>query len=253
ALCAEISTQPLKVLDVDAVIIFQDILTPLEPLDIRLEIGDGGPKLGRPVRTWDDFHGLPKADLGTEMGFVGEAHKLIRSQIGPDTALIGFCGAPYTLATYLVEGVTTKDHRQIKRLRWEDPLLFNALLQKLAEYMVPYLVMQARAGADVIGFDHGIDLASVRKATGPAPALQGNLDPSALYAPESTITDAVRWIHRSLMGQPGHVFNLGHGILPDTPVSGAQHFVRAVQRLAELPPQQMGFESETALTAPLED
>lgn len=307
ALCAEITLQPLARLDVDAVIIFQDILTPLEPYGITLHIGDGGPRIDNPVRTWADLEQLTQVDLGVEVGFVGEAHREIRRRMGAEVAQIGFCGAPYTIATYLVEGTATKDHKIIKRLRYEDPALFSAILQRLAEGMASYLAMQAEAGADalmifdtwagdlgphdfrdlaipavqrlidlvrqrtdvpliyfpraingfwpealasgaeVLGFDHGIDLGQVRDTLGPAPpALQGNLDPHCLYGPPETIAAEVARIHASMHGKPGHIFNLGHGILPDIPVESAQTFVRAVQALAHLEPSAAGVAAEGA-------
>ncbi|HYE80185.1 MAG TPA: uroporphyrinogen decarboxylase [bacterium] len=299
ALCAEITLQPLARLDVDAVIIFQDILTPLEPLGVELHIGDGGPRIGNPVQSWADLERLREVDLGEEMAFVGEAHREIRRRVGEGVAQIGFCGAPYTVATYLVEGATTKDHKIIKRMRWTDPALFTAVLTRLADGMASYLAMQAAAGADalmvfdtwasdltgpdfqefaipavqrvidgvrkatdvpviyfprgingywpealasgadVLGFDHGIDLGQVRDALGAAPpALQGNLDPHSLYGPPEAIAGEVARIHASMKGQPGHIFNLGHGILPDVPVEGAQAFVQAVKALGRLTPDQ---------------
>lgn len=290
-LCRDISVQPLDRLDVDAVIIFQDILTPLEPLGIELRIGDGGPRILNPVRTSADLAALASVDLATAMGFVGEAHQAIRTRIGEEVGLIGFCGAPFTLATYLVEGEGGKEHRTLRRMRHQEPALFRALLQRLAEAMVPYLAMQAEAGAnvlmlfdtwagelppadfrafvvpvmqemiqelrgrtgaplvyfprgiggywaetlpvgaDVYGIDYGQDLAALRLSLGPGPALQGNLDPALLYGPAEEIQRAVQDLHEGMGGAPGHIFNLGHGILRDTPVEGAQAFVQAVQQL----------------------
>jgi len=290
-LCRDLSVQPLERLDVDAVIIFQDILTPLEPLGIELKIGDGGPKILNPVRTAEDLARLPQVDLGVAMGFVGEAHQAIRAHIGEAVGLIGFCGAPFTLATYLVEGEGGKEHRTLRRMRYENPGLFRSLLERLGEAMVPYLAMQAAAGADVLmifdtwageltpgdfrefvvpvvkqmiselrtqtdapliyfprgiggywsdtlavgadayGIDYGVDLPGLRRAIGPTPALQGNLDPAVLYGPTEDIQRAVESLHEGMGAAPGHIFNLGHGILRDTPVTGAQSFVKAVQGL----------------------
>lgn len=299
-LCRDLSVQPLDRLDVDAVIIFQDILTPLEPLGIVLKIGDGGPKILNPVRTAEDLARLPDVDLGDAMGFVGEAHEAIRAHIGESVGLIGFCGAPFTLATYLVEGEGGKEHRTLRRMRYQDPSLFRSLLQRLGEAMVPYLAMQAQAGADVLmifdtwageltpadfrefvvpvvstmiaelrirtnapliyfprgiggywndtlavdagayGIDYGIDLPALRRSIGPTPALQGNLDPALLYGPHEDIQRAVESLHEGLGSAPGHIFNLGHGILRDTPVEGAQAFVKAVQGLRTRTPVANG-------------
>src|SRR5580704_7526865 len=217
-LAIEISLQPFRRLGVDAIIVFSDILIPAEAMGMKLELGDAGPNLPEPVRTERDIEALRIFDAESETRFLMEAIRGIVSEVGPTVPVLGFAGAPWTLACYMVEGRTKEGFATVKALMWEKPKAFEILLKKIAKATIGYLKAQiaagaaavreiisgvggevpviyytkashhllgavARVGADVLSLDWRIDLAEARAALGPRIALQGNVDPAVLFAP----------------------------------------------------------------------
>jgi len=287
-LAAEVTVQPVKRLGVDAAIIFSDILIPVEAMGLALELGDQGPKLPQPVRSPADVEKLRIPDPEAATGFVGEAIRRTRKALDHAVPVIGFSGAPFTLASYMVEGGGSKSFIHIKRLLFEQPKVAHALFEKLTETLIPYLVMQIhagasivqifdswggelgpkdfaefslpyltrmvtaakaegvpvilfgtsmstlfplmkRTGADVIGVDWRMEMDEARRVLGPDMAVQGNLDPLALFLPRAELEARVQDIRRRA-GPLGHIFNLGHGILPPTDPEAAKALVDAVHR-----------------------
>jgi uroporphyrinogen decarboxylase len=292
-LAAEVTVQPVARLDVDAAIIFSDILIPVEAMGLHLELGDAGPRFPTPVRSSADIERLAIPDPEQRTGFVGDAIRKARRALSDRVPVIGFAGAPFTLAAYMVEGGSSKSFTQIKRLMFERPELAHALFDKLTETVILYLKMQVaagvravqvfdswggelspidfeafsfpylarivstlkatgvpvilfgtsmstllpqmkRTGADVIGLDWRINIDEGRRILGPNVAVQGNLDPMALFLPEKELQARVEDILRRA-GPTGHIFNLGHGILPSTPPEAARALVDAVHRLGTRP------------------
>ena len=287
-LAAEVTVQPVTRLGVDAAIIFSDILIPMEPMGMELELGDKGPHFPSPLRTAADIERLVVPDPVEGTGFVAEAIKRTRAALHDSVPVIGFCGAPFTLAAYMVEGGGSKTFIVIKRLLFEQPKLAHALFEKLTNTLIPYLKMQVeagvkvvqifdswggelspydferfslpyltrmvkelqatgvpvivfgtsmsthlpllkRTGADVVGLDWRIQMDDGRRALGPDVAVQGNLDPLALFLPREEMEARVEDIIRRA-GPTGHIFNLGHGILPPTDPEAARAMVEAVHR-----------------------
>jgi uroporphyrinogen decarboxylase len=291
AAAAEVTVQPVERLAVDAAILFADILLVVEPLGVGLEFAKGeGPVIRRPVRTGADVARLPPVDVADALGFVFETVRLARRALSPRVPLIGFAGAPFTVASYLVEGGPSRDFVATKRLMREEPEAWDRLLALLAKATASYLNGQIAAGAqavqlfdswvgalspddyrafvlphtraviealtpgvpvihfgtgtagllplmrqaggDVIGLDWRIDLDAGWRAVGADVAVQGNLDPAALLSPPARFENAVRAILRRAGGAPGHIFNLGHGILPQTPVEHVTALVDMVHELS---------------------
>ena len=286
-LAAEVTVQPVRRLGVDAAIIFSDILIPVEPMGMVLELGDQGPHLPSPLRTEQDIQKLRVPDPEETMGFLGEAIRRTRKALADSVPVIGFCGAPFTLAAYMVEGGGSKSFLNIKRLLFEQPRAAHALFDTLTRTLIPYLQMQVRAGAravqifdswggelsprdfetfslpyltrivsalkpevpvivfgtsmstllpllqrtgaDVIGLDWRIQIDDARRLLGPTTSVQGNLDPTALFLPRPELEERVQDILRRA-GPRGHIFNLGHGILPPTDPEAAKAMVDAVHR-----------------------
>jgi uroporphyrinogen decarboxylase len=291
-LACEVTMQPIRRFGFDVAILFCDILIPLEAMGMLVQFTEErGPVLPSPVRNAFDVAQLAVPDPEETMPFVMEAVKRIRQGLDPlGVPLIGFCGAPLTLAAYAVEGGGSKSgtFTKLKSLLYSDPLAARALLGKLArtssaylsaqigagvhavqlfdtwagalaprdyeEFAFPYtkqivddihlahpgipvivyvnggaaiLERVAQTGADVVGLDWRMDIASARARLGSLP-VQGNLDPCLLFAPEAVITERVVEIIRRA-GPAGHVFNLGHGITPDTPIAGVEALVAAVR------------------------
>jgi uroporphyrinogen decarboxylase len=290
ALATEVTLQPVRRFHMDAAILFSDILVLPEALGQRLSYPEGGPRLEPPIRSAEDLARLRALDAPAHLGYVAEAIALIGRQLARERALIGFAGAPYTLATYMVEGATSRHQAQTKALAFREPALLEELLERLAEGVSDFLLLQVEAGVDavqlfdtwagdlsprdfarfalgparkvigalgkagvpviyyvngiaahleaaatsgasVLGVDWRVCLGEVRRRVGPGVALQGNLDPLVLMAPPSEIRERVRAIHAAHGRGPGHIFNLGHGVLPETPVSGVAAFVDAVREL----------------------
>jgi len=289
-LAAEVTLQPIDIIGVDAAIIFSDILVIPEAMGMPLNFYDGrGPVFEKPLRHESDFAALRKIDVESQLSYMLDALKLVRKELNGKVPLIGFAGAPWTLAAYMVEGHGSKNFIEIKKLMFSRPELLEALLDKLAvavadflkaqitagaqvvqlfdswagmlapadfgRFSMPYLqrvVAEVKAasdipvivfardaghsfaqladiGADVLGVSWTEDLAEARQIVAGKVALQGNIDPCALFASPKVIRKKVVDCLNIYGNQPGHVFNLGHGILPNTPVSNAKAFVEAVQ------------------------
>jgi uroporphyrinogen decarboxylase len=292
-LAAEVTVTAVERLGVDAAIIFADILLPLISMGVglRYEKGDG-PVIERPVRTESDLMKIPPVAAKESLGFVGDAIRLVRQSLGDRTPIIGFAGAPFTLASYLVEGGASRQYQLTKTLMYTDPESWHRMMDILARITADYLNMQVEAGADVvqlfdswvgslgpddyrrfvlphtrsviaavqpsvpvihfgtvtgnllelmreaggevIGLDWRVDLAEAWERLGDGVAVQGNLDPVALFADVAEIRRRAREILVKADGRPGHIFNLGHGILPETPVD---HVIALVDAVHEMSPR----------------
>lgn len=294
-LAAEVTITAAQKLDVDAAIIFADLLLPFSPMGLDFEFVNGeGPVVHRPVRTAADIDRL-SIDRAAELGYVSEGIRAVAAHFKDRLGIIGFCGAPYTLASYMIEGCGSRSWIHTKTLMYRDPGAFRTLLERLIQVLVPYCQQQVEGGADVIqifdswagalsvedyrefvlplttGFIRriqsfgvpviyfGVDTASLlpaMRSTGAdvlgldwrvpldvawanvnhACAVQGNLDPIALFAPQDLLRNRVHSILSQAAGRPGHIFNVGHGIVPGTPVENVQAVVRFVREYA--PTQQ---------------
>ena len=289
-LAAEVSIQPVELIDVDACIIFSDILVVPEAMGMELvvEEGKGGPRFPHPLRSRPDIDRLKVPDPNRELKYVMDALRLTRKHLNNRVPLIGFAGSPWTLATYMVEGKGSKNFRHIKELVYNNPKDAHALLEKLARTVAAYINAQIEAGAqaiqifdtwggilpqeefrefslrsieqviqllrrnnvpvilfckdcghsleaiadlrpDVVSLDWTVDIGKARDMVGSYVSLQGNLDPALLYASPEKIRSAVQKILEKYGKGSGHIFNLGHGILPDVPVEHAKAFVQAVK------------------------
>ena len=286
-LAVEVSLQPFRRLGVDAVIVFSDILIPAEAMGMQLELGDSGPNLHNPVRSRADVEKLKTFDPETETGFLPEAIRRLVKSVGPEVPVLGFAGAPWTLACYMVEGKTGEGFSTAKQFLYHEPRTFRELLHRIARATIPYLKAQiaagaaavqlfdtwcgeldlqdyrdfalpavqevisgisgaapviyyskatrhllsaaARSGANVLSVDWRLELAGFRKSIGPGIGLQGNVDPAVLLGPPAKIREVALGTIQALGGR-GHILNLGHGILPNTPVENAQLFVETAQR-----------------------
>jgi uroporphyrinogen decarboxylase len=281
-IAAEITLQPLRRFPLDAAIIFSDIMTPLEALGIDITFNPG-PSIAKPLRTPASIEALALRDEVAP--FVGDALRIVRAELAPEVALIGFGGTPLTLATYLVEGGGSKEYAHFRQFLRREPAALHLLLDKLTELSIVYLRMQVAAGADaiqlfdswaglhdadayrefglpyykrimdaladtgavrmffalgaahlmdvvaevpaeVVSVDWRTDLRAAR-AQLPGRALQGNLDPAVLYADRATLATEAQRILRSGLGG-AHIFNLGHGIWPDTPIDAVAHLIETV-------------------------
>jgi uroporphyrinogen decarboxylase len=290
-LATEITITPVEKLGVDAAILFADILLILEPMGVGLEYSKGdGPVIHRPVRSGKDIDGLKEFDVKRELEFVYQAVKKISQELDGKVPLIGFAGAPFTLASYLIEGGSSRNFVHTKKLFYSTPEAWKRLMQRLAKIIGEYLNCQIAAGAqavqifdswagcltpadyeqfvqpytkavidavapgtpvinfstgttgllknvraaggDVIGLDWRVNLDDGWAAVGHDVAVQGNLDPVALFASPKEIKSRVAEILRRAGGKPGHIFNLGHGVLPETPVDHVIAMVDAVHELS---------------------
>src|SRR5262245_5088621 len=288
---AEVTLLPVDRLGVDAAILFADILLITEALEVGLEFSKGdGPVIRRPVRTAADVARLPEKDPGETVPYVYETVRRVRQGLTGRVPLIGFAGAPFTVASYLVEGGASGQFLETKRLMYRDPGAWDALLGLLSRLTVRYLTGQIAAGAeavqlfdswigtlapddyrafvlphtravirglpadvpvihfgtgtaglleamreaggDVIGLDWRVDLGAAWARLGSGVAVQGSLEPAALLAPPAEIRRRTEQILARAGGRPGHIFNLGHGVLPDTPVDHVRALVEAVHELS---------------------
>ncbi len=289
-LSARVTLRAVSDLGVDAAILFSDILIPVEAMGVPVEFTENrGPVLTRPVRNTRDVNRLRVPEPEEAMPFTAEALRLIRERLDPSVALIGFCGAPWTLASYMVEGSGSKSYILIKEMMFQRPDLFKKFMDKITATVTEYLLYQVSAGAeaiqlfdswagalspqdyrkfaapwskkiikavkktgvpvihfvfngsglleivketgaDVVGLDWRTDIDVARKRLGRKTAVQGNLDPCALFLPEKEIRRRTREVLRANASAPGHIFNLGHGILPPTKVSAARTMVEEVHR-----------------------
>lgn len=290
-IAAEVTVTAVERLGVDAAIIFADILLPLIPMGVGLQYEkDGGPTIQRPVRSVADLDRIAPIDAAGELAFVGEAIRMTRRALGDRAPLIGFAGAPFTLASYLIEGGGSRQYQATKTMMYTEPATWDRLMGMLALATVDYLNMQIAAGAemvqlfdswvgtlgpddyrhfvlphtaavisalrpgvpvihfgtgtgnllelmrdaggDVIGLDWRVDLGEAWARLGYDVGVQGNLDPVALFADIPEIRQRVRAILDRAAGRPGHIFNLGHGILPETPVDHVRALVDAVHEMS---------------------
>lgn len=287
-LATEVTLQPVHALGVDAAILFADILLPVIPLGLGLEFVKGeGPAIAKPVRTLADARALRPLDPETDLGYVLDAIRLLRRELDGSVPLIGFCGAPFTLASYIIEGGPSRDFTLTKSMMYSAPDVYRTLMQRLASMLSEYIVAQIRAGAQavqifdswvgnlspqdyeryvlpysqqvlaaaqaegvpvihfgtntstllplmkraggsVFGLDWRTPLEDGWKSLGESVAVQGNLDPAVLFAPLDEIKVRVHDILQSAAGRPGHIFNLGHGVLQHTPVENLKAVVEIV-------------------------
>ncbi len=292
-LAAEVTLQPVRTLGVDAAILFADILLPLIPMGIQLEFAAGeGPLIHNPIQSAEDVMALHPVEPRAALCYVMEAVRLVRRELDGRTPLIGFAGAPFTLASYLVEGGASRSFIKTKQLMYRAPQTWRALMDKLArtiadylvaqievgaqavqlfdswvgalspedyqEYVLPYsqlilnqvkrtgapsihfgvdtatlLPLMKAAGGDVIGLDWRVPLAGGWQAVGFDAAVQGNLDPAALFAPRHVIERRVKQILGQAANRSGHIFNLGHGLLPETPVENVKAVVEMVHEFSK--------------------
>jgi uroporphyrinogen decarboxylase len=286
-LIAEVTRLPLDILGVDAAILFSDILVIPEALQVGLRFEDKvGPLIDRPVRTVQDIKNLPPIHAAEALAYVGQGIQLIKQQIV--VPLIGFCGAPFTIASYMVEGGSSRDLKRTKQWMLQDKASFHQLLDIITLHTIDYLKMQIRAGVNAlqifdswanylahtqfrefslaylkrildaiksenvpvilfcrgssvfasqlaelapagISIDWNADLATVRRSVPSTIALQGNLDPDILYAPHTVIRQEVQQLLQSMKGDPGYIFNLGHGLAPDMTVDSVRTLVDTVK------------------------
>jgi len=273
-LCAEVTLMPVRTFGVDAAVLFADIMLPLEPMGVSLEIQpDVGPIIHNPIRSAADVGRLRLIEPAEEVGFVMEAIRLVRRELAGKQALIGFSGSPFTLACYLIEGRPSRDYAIAKAFMYREPVAWHALMEKLAEVVVRYLNAQvaagaqvvqlfdswvgalspadyttyvqrhvagifaavrgaptihfgtgtaallermAEAGGDVIGVDARQSLDAAWERVGFDRGIQGNLDATRLVAGWDATREGALDVLRRAANRPGHIFNLGHGVLPET-------------------------------------
>ncbi|MDD2309792.1 MAG: uroporphyrinogen decarboxylase [Desulfuromonadaceae bacterium] len=290
-LAAEVSIQPVEILGVDAAIMFSDILTPVEPMGMKLDFVPG-PVFENPIRSMKDVEKLRIPEMEQDVPYVLETIKILRRELAGKVPLIGFGGAPFTLACYMVEGKGSKDFAEIKRMMYGAPDVYAALMEKVTTMDMEYLNAQIKAGAqaiqifdtwggvlspsdyasyvlpyttrlingldrqnipvihfvkgsgsmldtvklaggDVMGLDWHVNLGHARDIIGPQMAVQGNLDPTVLFAPKTFIESEVARVLAENAGRPGHIFNLGHGIMPSASPENAKFMVDCVHRLSQ--------------------
>jgi uroporphyrinogen decarboxylase len=295
-LACEVTLQPLERFALDAAILFSDILTIPDAMGLGLGFSEGeGPQFERPIRSESDVSNLPVPDPEADLRYVLDALRLIRRELHGRVPLIGFCGSPWTLATYMVEGGASKNFARVKRMMYDRPGLTHQLLEKITAALAAYLEAQVHAGAqalmifdtwggvltgpcfrefslaymeritravirynvgrsvpvilytkgggqwledmslsgcDALGVDWTVEIGQARARVGDHVALQGNLDPSLLYASPERIQAGVLEVLQSYGRGPGHVFNLGHGIHPDVDPDRVETMVQAVHDLS---------------------
>lgn len=292
-LAARVTVQPVEIIGVDAAIVFSDILVLPEAMGMTLFVheGKGGPHFAEPVRSRSAIDRLVLPDPAAKLRFVTDALRTSKRELQNRVPLIGFSGAPWTLAAYMVEGRGSKDFRHIKGLIYDSPGDAHVLLEKLSQAVGDYLLAQidagadaiqifdtwggvlgksefeefslrhitsvvsrvrgrhvpiivfckdcsqslepiASCGADVVSLDWKSDIGEARAAVGHRVALQGNLDPVVLFGSKESVERGVRRVLEKFGHGNGHIFNLGHGILPDTPVANVRTFVEAVKTLS---------------------
>jgi uroporphyrinogen decarboxylase len=292
ALAAEVTISAAEALGVDAAIIFADLLLPLEVMELPFHFSAGeGPVIEKPLRTTEDISHL-RTDRASELGYVSEAVRLVTKHFGDRLPVIGFCGAPFTLASYMIEGGGSRNYVHTKKMMYNSAADWNELMRKLVSVVAEYAAEQVRAGADVIqifdswvgclgaddyrryvlahvsdlvkrlqrsaapiiyfgtdsatllpamretgaeviGLDWRIPLDQGWRSLQFRGAVQGNLDPVLLFAGWKELRSRAQEILRRAGGRPGHIFNLGHGILPETPVENVKNLARFVQEHSE--------------------
>ena len=289
----EVTLQPIDILGVDAAILFSDILVvPMEMgMDLRFAKGEG-PIFDKPLKTMEDLEALSVEEAAERLEYVYETIRLIRGRLAADKALIGFCGAPWTLATYMIEGHGTKTYNVCKKILYSNPEFLHAILKKVTEVLKLYMERQIKAGVnvvqifdswaaaleesaffefswaymkdlasylkgkyphipiimfpkgisgyldkidgdfDVFGVDWSTPIELAKEKLGDKYVLQGNMEPTRLYN-QNAIKEGVEHIAK-VMGNERHIFNLGHGILPDVPVDNAKYFIKLVQERTKI-------------------
>ncbi len=292
-MAAEVTIQPLDIVGVDAAILFSDILVVPNEMGMKLDFVKGeGPVFEKPIKTREDLEALLGGEEAAQrLTYVYDTLRLLKEQLPEDKALIGFTGAPWTLATYMIEGQGTKTYNVVKKLIYTDPELMHALLAKVTDVVKHYLARQIEAGADVVqifdswaaaleedayfefswnymkeiaafikaryphtpiimfpkgiaayldridgkfdvfGVDWSTPIELAKEKLGDRYVLQGNMEPTRLYSREAT-REAVEHI-AEVMKEGRHIFNLGHGILPDVPVENAKYFVKLAQEITK--------------------
>jgi uroporphyrinogen decarboxylase len=291
-LAATVTIQPVEALDVDAAIIFADLLLPVEPMGLKLRYAQGeGPVIDNPVRSSEDVDSLSTSDTD-DLGYVGEAIQQSVRALAGRVPVIGFCAAPFTMASYMIEGGASRNFIRTKRMMYGDETLWRRLMGKIVDVIAPFAIMQVASGAraiqvfdswvgalaaddyvrfaqpysralierikstgapvihfgtgasgyfrelhaaggDVMGCDWRINIDQAWMDISYRSAIQGNLDPVALFAPLPELRTKVHDLLRRTGTRPGHIFNLGHGILPETPVD---HVKAVVQMVREFRP-----------------
>jgi uroporphyrinogen decarboxylase len=288
---AEVTVQPVRRYEIDAAIIFADILLPLEPMGIGLEFAKGeGPVIHNPVRTMADVQKLKPIDAAVQIDYLIKAIKIVLKELNGAVPLIGFSGAPFTLASYIIEGGGSRNYEHAKAMMFAEPDTWHKLMEHLTgviinylnaqidagvqvvqvfdswvgalgpsdyrEFVLPHqknviagikksvplihfahgathlLEMVAAAGGDVIGLDWRCDLDAAWKRVGDDKAVQGNLDPVSLFGSKDFIRKRTKEILDRAAGRNGHIMNLGHGILQQTPLENAAEFINATHELS---------------------
>jgi uroporphyrinogen decarboxylase len=288
-LAATVTLQPVEVLDVDAAIIFADLLLPVEPMGLKLRFVEGkGPLIDNPIRVSADIDSLSTANTD-ELGYVGESIQAVVRALAGKVPVVGFIGAPFTLASYMIEGGSSRNYIRTKRMMYSDETMWRRLMGKIVDVLAPFAGLQFTAGAraiqvfdswvgalgpddyvrfvapysraliervrstgvpvihfgtgasgyfrelhaaggDVMGCDWRINIDQAWMDISYRSAIQGNLDPVLLFAPIPELRIRIHELLKRTGSRPGHIFNLGHGILPETPVD---HVKAAVQIVRE--------------------
>jgi uroporphyrinogen decarboxylase len=291
-LAAQVTLQPIEILDVDAAIIFADLLLPLEPMGLKLKFVAGeGPVIDNPIRTSNDIDSLSISNTD-DLGYVAEAIQLAVKHLAGRVPLIGFVGAPFTMASYMIEGGPSKNFLRTKTMMYRDETMWRRLMGKLVDVLGPFALSQVAAGAraiqvfdswvgalgsddyvryvapysralierirsagvpvihfgtgaggyfkelhaaggDVIGVDWRVNIDQAWMDISYRSAIQGNLDPAVLFAPIPELKLRIHELLKRTGSRPGHIFNTGHGIMPETPVD---HVKAAVQIVREFRP-----------------
>lgn len=287
-LAAAVTLQPVEILDVDAAIIFADLLLPVEPMGLKLKFVAGeGPVIENPVRTSGDVDSLSISNTD-DLGYVGESIQMVAKALAGKVPVIGFVGAPFTLASYMIEGGSSRTFLRTKQLMYRDETLWRRLMGKLVDVLGPFAILQVAqgaraiqvfdswvgalgpddyvryvapysralierirstgvpvihfgtgaagffkelhaAGGDVLGVDWRINIDQAWMDISYRSAVQGNLDPAALLAPLPELKARVQELLKRTGTRPGHIFNLGHGVLPETPVENVKAVVQIVR------------------------
>jgi uroporphyrinogen decarboxylase len=287
-LAATVTLSPVEILDVDAAIIFADLLLPVEPMGLKLKFVSGeGPVILNPVRTSEDIDTLSISNTD-DLGYVGEAIQIVVKALGGKAPVLGFVGAPFTLASYIIEGGPSRTFLRTKQMMYNNETLWRRLMGKLVDVLGPFAILQVASGAraiqvfdswvgalgpddyvryvapysralierirstgvpvihfgtgaggffrelhaaggDVIGVDWRINIDQAWMDISYRSAIQGNMDPAALFAPLPELKMRVAELLKRTGTRPGHIFNLGHGILPETPVESVKAVVGYVR------------------------
>jgi len=287
-LCAEVTLQPVRRHDVDAAVMFADIMTPVLALGLDVDLVEGvGPVVASPVRTADDVARLRLPEPDEAFAPLLDAIRIVRGELAPEQAVVGFCGGPFTVAGYLVEGKPSREFARVKALMYGEPAVWSALMETLSTCFAGYLGAQARAGADVvqlfdswvgvlspadyeefvapwsarvlaastvptihfgtgtatllgsmaaaggdvIGLDWRVPLDEGWSRVGESRGVQGNLDPSLLLGPWERVEAGARDVLARAGGRDGHIFNLGHGVLPGTDPDMLTRLVATVREI----------------------